>query len=154
MGVSKNIFQGSLNIMEWLERWGYVTAGISFLVLGMVVFVYGWYVFFTTVADGVITASLVMMGDLLLVAVLLELFRTLLNFLRTHEITIEPFMHIAIVAAIRHILTTGAKGAIREFSPEQFNHYAMDMGIHILLVLGFVFGLFLFRYRREIAPKN
>src|SRR5581483_5843517 len=43
--------------------------------------------------------------DLLLVIILLELFRTIINFLKTKIITREPFLYICIIASTRRILT-------------------------------------------------
>ena len=97
--------------METLDGLGYITAGFSFLLLGMVVFAHAWYTFLTTLASGVLPASLTLIHDLLLVVILLELFRTIINFLKTHVITLEPFLYICIIASTRRILTTGAETA-------------------------------------------
>ncbi|MFM7841007.1 MAG: hypothetical protein ACKO9T_03940, partial [Nitrospira sp.] len=37
-----------LSGMQSLDRWGYITAGISLLILGMLVFVHSWFTFVTT----------------------------------------------------------------------------------------------------------
>jgi len=94
--------------METLDGLGYITAGFSFLLLGMVVFAHAWYTFLKTLASGVLPAALTLIHDLLLVVILLELFRTIINFLKTHIITLEPFLYICIIASTRRILTTGA----------------------------------------------
>src|SRR5437867_13248525 len=85
--------------METLDGWGYITAGFSFLVLGMVVFAHAWYMFITTFTVGVLSSVLALIHDLLLVVILLELFRTIINFLKTHVITLEPFLYICIIAS-------------------------------------------------------
>jgi len=63
--------------METLDGLGYITAGFSFLVLGMVVFAHAWFTFLTTWVAGVLPAALTLIHDLLLVVILLELFRTI-----------------------------------------------------------------------------
>jgi uncharacterized membrane protein (DUF373 family) len=139
-------FVFSIRLMEWLERWGYITAGVSFLLLGMIIFAYGWYVFYVTAVEGLLGASLVLMNDLLLVIILLELFRTVLNFLKTHAITLEPFLYVGIVAAIRKILTTGAQETVLGVtSDQQFDRYLWDIGLHGLLVLALVLAIFTYR---------
>jgi len=40
-----NEIRGWIHVLESLERWGYLTAGLSFLLLGMLSFAYGWYNF-------------------------------------------------------------------------------------------------------------
>jgi uncharacterized membrane protein (DUF373 family) len=142
----------SVQILEWLEGWGYVTAALSFLFLGMVVFVYGWIAFAGSVSEGVLSASLMLMNDLLLVIILLELFRTVLNFLKTHTITLEPFLYVGIVAAIRKILTTGAEEAVSEaVSDQYFERYLWDMSLHGVLI--FMLVIAMLAYRKTIAPK-
>jgi len=78
--------------LEWLEEWGYLTASLSFLLLGMITFVYGWYAFFISFWSGMVEAALHLTNNLLFVVILLELFRTLLNFLKSHTVTLEPFL--------------------------------------------------------------
>ena len=63
-----------VNRLEWLEEWEYLTAGLSFLVVGMAAFAYAWVTFFAAVQLGVFSAVLVMMNGLLFVLILLELF--------------------------------------------------------------------------------
>jgi len=79
-----------IGVMETLDGWGYITAGFSFLVLGMIVFAHAWYMFIATFTVGVLSSVLALIHDLLLVVILLELFRTIINFLKTHVITLEP----------------------------------------------------------------
>jgi uncharacterized membrane protein (DUF373 family) len=145
-------FTVSIRLMEWLEKWGYITAGVSFLLLGMIVFAYGWYVFYFSIRDGILGASLVLMNDLLLVIILLELFRTVLNFLKTHTITLEPFLYVGIVAAIRKILTTGAQETVLgATSDKHFDRYVWDIGLHGLLILALVMAIF--TYRKHLNQK-
>ena len=146
-------FKWSIQLMEWLERWGYITTGLSFLFLGMAVFLYSWYAFFTALGESVLAASLVLMNDLLLVIILLELFRTVLNFLKTHTITLEPFLYVGIVAAIRKILTTGAQEAVSTAgSEEHFQRYLWDIGLHGTLVFLLVIAMLV--YKRYINQKS
>ena len=132
--------------METLDGLGYITAGFSFLVLGMVVFAHAWYTFVTRVASGVLPAALSLIHDLLLVVILLELFRTIINFLKTHVITLEPFLYICIIASTRRILTTGAETAYSEnLTTEVFHRYLLDVGVNVLVIVALVFAVFLAR---------
>jgi uncharacterized membrane protein (DUF373 family) len=146
----ERIYKSSLNLMEWLEKWGYITAGVSFLALGMVVFFHGWGSFFSSLHEGLLKASMRLMVELLLVIIFLELFRTLLEFLKTHTLTLEPFLYIGIVAAIRRILTLTAHDTV-DVSEDQFQRYLWDLGLHGALV--FVLTLSLFVYKREVKTK-
>ncbi|HEY3198500.1 MAG TPA: phosphate-starvation-inducible PsiE family protein [Nitrospirales bacterium] len=133
--------------METLDGMGYVTAGFSFLVLGMIVFTHAWYAFITTFAKGVLPAVLAMIHDLLLVVILLELFRTIINFLKTYVITLEPFLYIGIIASTRRILTTGAEAYSENLSQGQFERYLQDVGLNVLVIVALVFAVYLARKR-------
>jgi uncharacterized membrane protein (DUF373 family) len=136
--------------METLDGMGYVTAGFSFLLLGMIVFAHAWYAFVTTFAAGVLPAVLAMIHDLLLVVILLELFRTIINFLKTYVITLEPFLYIGIIASTRRILTTGAEAYSENLSQEQFERYLQDVGLNVLVIVALVFAVYLARRRPPV----
>jgi uncharacterized membrane protein (DUF373 family) len=136
--------------METLDGLGYITAGFSFLLLGMIVFAHAWYAFVTGFAAGVIPAALVLIHDLLLVVILLELFRTIINFLKTHMITLEPFLYIGIIASTRRILTMGAETAYSEdVTREQFERYLMDVSVNVLVIVALVIAVYLARRSPE-----
>jgi len=64
-----------LSWMDWLDRWGYITAGFSLLILGMLIFAQSWYTFVTAATHtGLLPAGLRLLNDLPLVIILLELF--------------------------------------------------------------------------------
>jgi len=137
-----------LRTMEWLEKYGYITAGISFLFLGMIVFIYGWYEFLIGFKTNLPRAVLVLMNELLLVVILLELFRTIINFLKSQTISLEPFLHVGIIASVRRLLTIGAEITLRvEISPERFHQYLLDALVNVGVVLILVLALFLYRVR-------
>ena len=132
--------------METLDGLGYITAGFSFLLLGMVVFAHAWYTFLTMWTSGVLPAALTLIHDLLLVVILLELFRTIINFLKTHVITLEPFLYICISSSTRRILTTGAETAYSEkLTTEVFHRYLLDIGVNVLVIVALVLAVFLAR---------
>ncbi len=138
--------------MEWLEKWGYVTAGISFLVLGMLVFLHGWGAFFSSLHEGVLKAAMRLMVDLLLVIIFMELFRTLLEFLKTHTLTLEPFLYIGIVAAIRRILTLTAHDTASDGTADQFQRYLWDLSLHGALVFVMTISLFVYKIGIKTRP--
>src|SRR5207244_11037063 len=97
--------------METLDGMGYITAGFSFLVLGMVVFAHAWFTFLTTWVAGVLPAALTLIHDLLLLVILLELFRTIINFLKSLVMTLEPCLYICILASDRRQWTLCARSS-------------------------------------------
>ena len=139
--------------METLDGLGYITVGFSFLVLGMVVFATSWWAFMLKVSAGVLPAVLSLLHDLLLVIILLELFRTIINFLKTHIITLEPFLYICIIASTRRILTTGAEAAYAEaLTTELFHRYLLDVSVNVLVIVALVIAVFL--VRKGLQPSQ
>ena len=137
-----------LRFMERLEKYGYVTAGISFLLLGMVVFTYGWFEFLNGFNENIPKAVLILMNELLLVVILLELFRTIINFLQSRTISLEPFLHVGIIASVRRLLTIGAEITLQtEISPERYNQYLLDQVVNVGMILVLIIALFLYRVR-------
>ena len=47
----KEVMNRWCGVMEWRDRLGYLTAGVSLLVLGMLIFAHAWYVFVTKAGE-------------------------------------------------------------------------------------------------------
>ena len=142
------------NLLEALDGVGYVTTGMSFLAVSIVLFVRAWYVFATEVGSGAVLAVLGLVHDLLLVIILLELFRTTINFLKTKVITLEPFLYICVIASTRRILTTGTKiSYMGELTDVVFNRYLMDLGANVLVVVALIIAVYVSR-RASLPAMN
>ena len=141
-----------INLMETLDGLGYIATGFSFLVIGMVVFVHAWYVFALDIGSKAVPAVLALVHELLLVIILLELFRTIINFLKTKVITLEPFLYICVIASTRRILTTGAQiASMDEVSDQVFHRYLLDLGANVLVIVALVIAVYVVR-RVSPAP--
>ena len=144
----------TIGVMETLDGLGYITTGFSFLLIGMVVFAHSWYVFILSVGSNAVPAVLALVHDLLLVIILLELFRTIINFLKTKIITLEPFLYICVIASTRRILTTGAQiASMDDLTNHVFLRYLLDLGANVLVVLALVFAVYLVRRAVPSAAK-
>ena len=136
----------TIGLLETLDGWGYITAGFSFLALGMVVFAHAWYMFVTTVSGRVLSAVLALIHDLLLVIIVLELSRTIVKFLKTKIITLEPFLYICLIASTRRILTIGAQIAYTEdVTDPVFHRYLLDLGANVLVIVALVLAVYMAR---------
>jgi uncharacterized membrane protein (DUF373 family) len=119
----------------------------------MGVFAHGWYDFFASVRNGALQASFSLINNLLLVVILLELFSTVVHFLRTHVISIEPFLSVAIVASIRHILMAEAHKITQTDSLSGIqNKYLFDVGVSTMIIVALVFAIFI--YRKTAPPLS
>lgn len=142
------------NFLEALDGVGYVTTGMSFLAVSIVLFVRAWYVFAMGVSSDAVLAVLGLVHDLLLVIILLELFRTTINFLKTKVITLEPFLYICVIASTRRILTTGTQiSYMDELTDVVFNRYLMDLGANVLVVVALIIAVYVSR-RASLPAMN
>lgn len=133
--------------MEWLDRLGYATAGLSLLILGMLIFTHAWYVFLTKASyAGLLPAGLKLLNDLLLVIILLELFRTVVRFLQTEVLTLEPYLAVGIIACTRRVLTASAElSHLPAVTDTQFYQYLMDVGMNVTVIMALTIGVFMIR---------
>ena len=110
--------------------------------------------FIKTAGSGFLLVSITLINDLLLVVILLELFRTVLGFLQSDRIRLEPFLHVGIIASVRRILTAGAElSHITDISEETFRHYLMDIGLHVVVVLVLIIAVYLIRKNEPDTPS-
>jgi uncharacterized membrane protein (DUF373 family) len=135
--------------MEWLDRLGYLTAGFSLLLLGMLIFAHAWYIFAIKASEvGLLPSGLKLLNDLLLVIILLELFRTVIRFLQTEILDLEPYLAVGIIACTRRILTASAElSHLPSMTEVQFYQYLMDVGLNVTVIMVLVVGVFLVRKR-------
>lgn len=139
-----------LGWMEWLDRWGYITAGMSLLILGMLIFAHSWYVFIIVALNqgAFLVAGLKLLNDLLLVIILLELFRTVVRFLQTEILALEPYLAVGIIACTRRVLTASAElSHLPQVTNDQFYRYLMDVGVNVGVIMVLIFAVFLVRKR-------
>ncbi len=146
--------QWLLGFMDRLDRLGYVAAGFSLLALGMLIFVHAWYAFFLRSTDvALLPAGLKLLNDLLLVIILLELFRTVVRFLQTEVLELEPYLAVGIIACTRRVLTASAELShqlevvTREARQELFQQYVMDVGLNVTVIIVLILGVYLLRMR-------
>lgn len=144
--------------MEWLDRLGYATAGFSLLILGMLVFVHAWYIFIVGQFDPkghvlILPAGLRLLNDILLVIILLELFRTVVRFLQTEVLELEPYLSVGVIACTRKILTASAELSHQQNMTEtQFYQYLMDVGLNVTVIIALIGAVFMIRKRPEQIP--
>jgi uncharacterized membrane protein (DUF373 family) len=145
----KEMMKRWCGVMEWLDRLGYLTAGFSLLVLGMLIFAHAWFAFITKAGQvGLLQSGLKLLNDLLLVIILLELFRTVLRFLQTEILDLEPYLAVGIIACTRRILTASVElSHLPAMTDTQFYQYLMDVGLNVTVIMVLVVGVFLIRKR-------
>jgi len=152
----KEVMKRWCGVMEWLDRLGYLTAGFSLLVLGMLIFAHAWYTFITKAGQGgLLPYGLRLLNDLLLVIILLELFRTVIRFLQTEVLDLEPYLAVGVIACTRRVLTASAELSHQpSMTDTQFYQYLMDVGLNVAVIMVLVVGVFLIRKRPALSPAT
>jgi uncharacterized membrane protein (DUF373 family) len=93
------------------------------------------------------------LNDLLLVIILLELFRTVIRFLQTEILDLEPYLAVGIIACTRRVLTASAElSHLPAMTDTQFYQYLMDVGLNVTVIMVLVVGVFLIRKRPVSSP--
>jgi uncharacterized membrane protein (DUF373 family) len=135
--------------MERLDRWGYITVGLSLLAVSMGIFGYGWFVFARSANEhSFLLSSITLVNNLLLVVILLELFRTIVRFLETDILRVEPYLAVGIIACVRRMLTASAElGDLRDVKGEFFENYLKDVGLNTVIIIILIVGVFILRVR-------
>ncbi len=103
----------------------------------------------TTLQGGetsLIRLSYRLIHDALLVLIILELVWSSLSFFRGHELPLEPFLIVAIIASIRRILFLGVQ-AVEEVTEAVM----LDLALHSAMVLVFSVSLWIIRRSRALA---
>jgi uncharacterized membrane protein (DUF373 family) len=84
----------------------------------------------------------------LLVIILLELFRTVVRFLQTEILELEPYLAVGIIACTRRVLTASAElSHLPEVTSDQFYRYLMDVGVNVGVIMVLIIAVFLIRKR-------
>ncbi|MHB8483771.1 MAG: phosphate-starvation-inducible PsiE family protein [Nitrospiria bacterium] len=145
---------GIAEIMEKFDKFIYLITGFSFLIIGIGAFFYSWFVFVFQVQKGFLHAILSLINNLLLVLIIMEILRTIINYLKIQDILLEPFLFIGIIAATRKMLTAGAEISIMEITDEKvFNHYLLDLGVNALVVVALGIALYLINKHQKVTAE-
>jgi uncharacterized membrane protein (DUF373 family) len=90
---------------------------------------------------------LTVLDQILLVLILVELFYTVRLSLREHELAVEPFVAVALIAAVRRILVlTAEEHRLIDGDPAAFQRLLLELGVLTGLILALVVALTVLRH--------
>lgn len=77
---------------------------------------------------------------------MLELFRTIVKFLETDVLRVEPYLAVGIIAFVRRMLTASVElGDLRGIPSDFLDKYLKDMTLNAGLVIVLIVGIFILR---------
>jgi len=83
-------------------------------------------------------------NDLLFIVILMELLRTVVAHLETHDFQLTSFLIVGIVSAVRHLVGIGAQLTISPIeSGSAFTRAQVELGVSAAIVLALSLGFFL-----------
>lgn len=99
-----------------------------------------------------IDVAIVVLDRVLLALIVGELLYTLRFVVRTHEIAVEPFLYIGIIAVVRRILIVTAQFERAPQSGRALTNTLLEFGLLGLLVPALAAAVFLVRRSRRLDP--
>jgi uncharacterized membrane protein (DUF373 family) len=146
----------SAAVLDYVEF--FLNAAVAFAlgIGGVILFVVVVYEFVHGLGHGPFIGRLIsLLSGLLLVFIFTELINTLRIVIATHEVQVEPFLVVGIVAAIRRVIVVGAEVENTLGTP-RFRDVMLEIGVLTGTVLTLGVTVFLLRAARaredETAP--
>ncbi|MBI3815698.1 MAG: phosphate-starvation-inducible PsiE family protein [Nitrospinae bacterium] len=85
-----------------------------------------------------------LINEILFVLIIMEIFVTVITYLREHRITFQPFLVVGIIASVRKILTIEAHLSVAEdVGREVFFRSMIDLGVNTGIVFILVLSFYL-----------
>lgn len=125
----------------------YAALGVLLSLSAGVLLVYGGIDLFRAIMKGVDTRAIVSLLDLILLALMIvELLYTLQVSFREHALVAEPFLLVALIAAVRRILVITAEfGAQARPSEVLFRQVMWELGLLTVLIIVLVASVVILR---------
>ena len=127
----------------------YAAVGLLLGAAGVLILVGSVSALVRSVADGAgaVDTAIVVLDRVLLALIVGELLYTLRFVVRTHEIAVEPFLYIGIIAVVRRILIVTAQFERSPQSGHALTNTLLEFGLLGVLVPALAVAVFLVRRR-------
>ncbi|GEM_PF-1650265 len=109
-----------------------------------------------------IKTVITLIHHLLLIMIILEILWTLINYMKTHKLSVEAFIIIAIISSVRKMLVLGASASATQenaktVSTVMISHITSEMLFQGVIVLIMVIAIFILRrsrlYLKELGEE-
>jgi uncharacterized membrane protein (DUF373 family) len=103
---------------------------------------------------GAVNTAVTVLDRVLLTLIIAELVYTLRFVLRTHEIAVEPFLFIGLIAVVRRILIVTAQFERPPSGGRALTNLLLELGLLGFLALSLSVAVYLVRLGRDPAPAG
>ncbi len=126
-----------------------VSVAVCLLAIAASLLIYTVYHTFSEIKSGhdVIHTFITSIQDILLVIIILEILWTVVNYIESQSIPLEPFLFIAIISGVRGLILQSTKTI--EVSHEDIYKVIMEIGVHGVSILLLVVALYILRKSRQ-----
>ena len=139
--------------IERADDWVNAIVAVTLLGLAVAIILNTLYKAIWGVTGNVFESTSYILDRLLLVLIVLEILWTIITYLESHKVPLEPFLYVGIITSIRKLLIIGAEAEIAHLR-ENLQYIAMDMGINVTVIIVLVIGLYLIRKSRFLYVQK
>jgi uncharacterized membrane protein (DUF373 family) len=141
---------GTFRYVEYLF---YIAVAGALSIVGAIIFGNAVYTFITGLEEeGVGSAVLTLLDQLLLVFIVAELIHTVRAVITDRVLMAEPFLIVGIVASIRRLIVVTAE-VPRFIATDKFADLMLEIGILVGGILALGFTVFLLRHTEHPEPR-
>jgi uncharacterized membrane protein (DUF373 family) len=133
--------------IERADDWVNAVVAVTLLGLSVAIILNTLYKAIWGITGNDFESTSYILDRLLLVLIVLEILWTIITYLESHKVPLEPFLYVGIITSIRKLLIIGAEAEIAHLR-ENLQYIAMDMGINVTVIIVLVIGLYLIRKSR------
>ena len=136
----------------------YIGLGVLLAGAAIVLLADGAAMFWRTLVAGELPLRVIDLLDrILLILMIAEILYTVQVSLREHALVPEPFLVVALIAAVRRLLVITAEFAdLLDKGPEAFQNSMIELGLLTVMIVALVVSLMLLRRRstQAVAPRT
>jgi len=136
----------------------YVGLGVLLAAAALVLLADGAVMFWRAFVTAELPARVIELLDrILLILMIAEILYTVQVSLREHTLVPEPFLVVALIAAVRRVLIITAEFAdLVDKGPEAFRNAMVELGLLTVMIVALVASLMLLRRRQTpaVAPRS
>ena len=131
------------------EKCVYIGVAISLLVISVILLGYTCYNTFRElmISDKVIHTFIVAVQDVLLVMIILEILWTVMSYIESESIPLEPFLFVAIISSVRGLILESTR--VLEVGHKDIYAMAVEVGLHAIEIFIFILVLYVLRGSRR-----
>lgn len=139
-----------MDLLTEAEDWIHVAVGVSLLLVALVLLIYtiAHLIISLYYREDVIHTLVKGIQDFLMVMIILEIFWTVMTYLKGQSVTVEPFLFIGIISSVRGIILLGTKVLEGEITSKELYHFSIEIGVHSGEIFLLAIALYLVRSSR------